>query len=125
MKVPSKENTIEYIKHAIDLESSIVAQKQIIDDYKTISNEKKPVLDLQPLPERKYVGKNSDNEILWFLGISFIVLGMGFLVSGFFAVRLWRFRGCSWYCHRCARDHNDLGTCFRKSREIFFARKIR
>ncbi len=90
MKVLSKEKTIEYIKHAIDLESSIVAQEQIIENYKSISDEKKPVLDLQPLPKRKYVEEDNDSSS-WFTAIFLAVSGLViaasclFLGSGFIA----------------------------------------
>ncbi len=67
MNTLSKEDTMEYFKHAIDLESSVIGQEQIIEKYKNIAEEQKPALNLQPLPERQYVEKVGFDFDFWFL----------------------------------------------------------
>lgn len=47
----------EYIKHAIDLESAVITQNQIIEGYEADSLKKKPILNKLKLPE-KPVKKN-------------------------------------------------------------------
>lgn len=43
----NKEETLKYIKQAIDLESSVVEQREIINTYDEFSKERMPVLKLK------------------------------------------------------------------------------
>lgn len=53
-----KDKLLEYLKHAIELESSIVAQEQIIGEYNKNSMKRKPRLQEKDLPEEVVQPKN-------------------------------------------------------------------
>ena len=82
MKEMSINNLIEYIKHAIELESGIMTQEQVITQYEKISNSKKPELNLLPMPTRQYAEYTPETEEAKVIRLIAYALGGAFAVSG-------------------------------------------
>lgn len=63
----------EYIKHAIDLESAVVGQKEIIQQYDISSQQKRPVLKQSPVPQEPVFNEpSSDPQAVKMLACLFV-----------------------------------------------------
>lgn len=70
----NKEKTLEYIKQAIDLESSVVEQKEIINTYDEFSKARMPVLKL--VEEKQCPMMTQDDRLSFGLCIFFGILSL-------------------------------------------------
>ena len=78
VSLETKAGLLEYLKRAIALESSMVTQKQVIDDYEESSKRREPILNLEA--EREYP-KSSTNLssfaiISLLFGVIMLILGV-------------------------------------------------
>lgn len=74
----NKEKTLEYIKQAIDLESSVVEQREIINTYDEFSKEQMPVLKLE---EGTKEPQPKEEDYSMRLLMAFLIL-MGLVIFG-------------------------------------------
>lgn len=78
MKTLERNQLLEYLKHAIDLETAILTQKRIITEYEESSSKRKPELKEKALPdyprrERVIQEDNTTTNIIW--SVFTIVMG--------------------------------------------------
>lgn len=73
------EGLIEYIKHAIDLESAVAGQNEIIQQYETVSKQKEPALMLEQEPQRPVMMKTV-NPGIFKGGVFFAIVGILFFL---------------------------------------------
>lgn len=78
MATLAKEELLKYLKDAIELESSLVAQEQIRDMYKVSSDRREPKLLLEALPEVPIFKTIGTLPFTW-VGYAFIIFN---LISG-------------------------------------------
>ncbi len=83
MKELNKRDTIEYIKHAVDMESSIITQEQIIKGFRTsCANNMPSPPQLKVMPQRQIALANQSStqmkktSIFYKMGIIFILPGV-------------------------------------------------
>lgn len=79
MKTLERNQLLEYLKHAIDLETAILTQKRIITEYEESSSKRKPELKEKALPdyprrERVIQEDNTTTNIIW--SVFTIVMGI-------------------------------------------------
>ena len=81
MKELDRNNLIEYLKHAINLESAVIGQEQIIEQYNTISERSKPQLRQQSMPQKPdaIITDNSNINIRKYIDIG--IAGFGFILA--------------------------------------------
>lgn len=80
MKQLGTEGLIEYIKHAIDLESAVAGQNAIIQQYEAVSKQKEPVLKLEQEPQQPFMRKTAD-PLLFKWGIIITIIGVLLFLS--------------------------------------------
>ena len=88
MKILERNQLLEYLRHAIELETSILAQKKIISEYENSSLERKPFLrekELPPYPHREISEKNPGDESSNNLLALFLMLIFGAFLAIFSA----------------------------------------
>lgn len=82
-----------YLKQAIELETDVATQKEIISQYQKQSEEKKPILEMQPLPAEPVRLECQNGGQMIFLAVSMLTvlialacLGSAFLLLGSFFI---------------------------------------
>lgn len=55
MTMTQSSSPLEYIKCAIQLETDVATQEQILQDFKALAQSRKPVFTTQPVPEKPAV----------------------------------------------------------------------
>lgn len=75
----TKAGLLEYLKRAIALESSMITQKQVIDDYDESSKRREPILELKEKMDIPYCPDTSPDGPTCLMGIVGLVLIVGII----------------------------------------------
>ena len=87
--ITSKEGLLEYLKQVIDVESAVLSQKNLIQEYDENSEERKPQLKLLDMPEKPQVTREIEypakNDYIGLLvaGVCFSIMGGGCILALF------------------------------------------
>ena len=77
--ITSKEGLLEYLKQAINVESAVLSQKNLIQEYDENSEERMPQLELLDMPEKPEFNKIQcpEKESYWLFVLLAILLVLG------------------------------------------------
>ena len=77
--ITSKEGLLEYLKQAINVESAVLSQNSIIQEYDENSEERMPQLELLDMPEKPEFNKIQcpEKESYWLFVLLAILLVLG------------------------------------------------